>query len=257
MASLSPIPCIHDTAVQTINARVVTLFRQKCRESGRSIVFIPFQDASQVVQPAQHVVMIRRRERTASVAEAPGWHNIEAVEKTLELIRFRVTLRLAAKGSIMASHPRSYPPEFRQKIMELIRSGDSGNTVARRFNVSGETISNWLKQDVLNTGRRTDRLTSDERAELPTLRRDNKRLKVDAGTPDHGASRRRTTVTTVGGRAARPARDLVDRNFTAEARRPGSPGGVKPFREDRSAAGPRRAARLELVVQVPRGRQNP
>ena len=33
------------------------------------------------------------------------------------------TFRLAAKGSIMAKPPNAYPPEFRQKIMELIRSG--------------------------------------------------------------------------------------------------------------------------------------
>ncbi len=79
----------------------------------------------------------------------------------------------------MAKPPKVYPPEFRQKIMELIRSGESGNAVARRFNVSRQTISNWLKQDDLNAGRRTDGLTSDERAELTMLRRENKRLKIE------------------------------------------------------------------------------
>jgi transposase-like protein len=49
-----------------------------------------------------------------------------------------------------AEPPKVYSPEFRQKIMELIRSGESGNVVARRFDVSQQTISNWLKPDDLN-----------------------------------------------------------------------------------------------------------
>jgi transposase len=39
--------------------------------------------------------------------------------------------------------------------------------------------SGGLKQDDLNTGRRSDGLTSDERAELTMLRRENKRLKIE------------------------------------------------------------------------------
>jgi len=79
----------------------------------------------------------------------------------------------------MAKPPKVYPPEFRQKILELIRSGESGNAVAAKFNVSRQTISNWLKQDDRNAGRRADGLTSDERAELAQLRRENKRLRIE------------------------------------------------------------------------------
>ena len=79
----------------------------------------------------------------------------------------------------MAKPPKVYPPEFRQKILELIRLGESGNALARRFNVSRQTISNWLKQDDADSGRRTDVLTSDERAELVRLRRENKRLTIE------------------------------------------------------------------------------
>ena len=79
----------------------------------------------------------------------------------------------------MAKPPKIYPPEFRQKIMELIRSGESGNAVERRFNVSRQTISNWIRQADLNAGRRSDGLTSDERTELTMLRRENKRLKIE------------------------------------------------------------------------------
>jgi len=79
----------------------------------------------------------------------------------------------------MAKPTRSYPPDFRQKILELIRSGRSGNAVAKQFNVSRQTISNWLKQDDVDGGRRTDGLTSDERAELTRLRREVKRLTIE------------------------------------------------------------------------------
>ena len=89
------------------------------------------------------------------------------------------TFRLTAKGSIMAKPPKVYPPEFRQKVLELMRSGESGNAVARRFNISRQTVSNWVRQDDVNAGRRSDGLTSDERAELTQLRRENKRLKIE------------------------------------------------------------------------------
>ncbi len=79
----------------------------------------------------------------------------------------------------MAKPPKVYPPEFRQKILELIRLGESGNAVARRFNVSRQTISNWLKQDDADSGRRTDVLTGDERTELARLRREVKRLTIE------------------------------------------------------------------------------
>jgi transposase len=79
----------------------------------------------------------------------------------------------------MAKPPKVYPPEFRQRILELIRSGRSGNAVAKQFNVSRQTITNWLKQDERDTGRRTDGLTTEERSELTRLRREVKRLTIE------------------------------------------------------------------------------
>ena len=79
----------------------------------------------------------------------------------------------------MAKPPKVYPPEFRQKILELIRSGETGNALARRFNVSRQTITNWLKQAERDTGSRTDGLTTDERSELARLRREVKRLTIE------------------------------------------------------------------------------
>jgi transposase len=70
----------------------------------------------------------------------------------------------------MAKRP-TYPPEFRRRLVELVRSGRSVNEVAREFQVARQSIVNWAKQDDLDTGRRTDGLTTEEHKELTSLRK--------------------------------------------------------------------------------------
>ena len=89
------------------------------------------------------------------------------------------TFLLTEKESTMAKR-RTYPPEFRRKILDLVRSGRSVNEVAREFEVARQSILNWQKQDDLDSGRRGDGLTSEEHKELVHLRRENKRLKMEA-----------------------------------------------------------------------------
>lgn len=74
---------------------------------------------------------------------------------------------------------RAYPPEFRHKVLELVRSGRSVAAVSREFDVSRQTIMNWTKQEDADSGRRDDLLTSDERKELTRLRREVKRLTLE------------------------------------------------------------------------------
>jgi transposase len=76
-------------------------------------------------------------------------------------------------------HPRSYPPDFRQKVVELARSGRLPDDLAAEFRLARQTVRNWIKQTDLDTGRRTDGLTSEERAELFRLRREVKQLKIE------------------------------------------------------------------------------
>ena len=78
----------------------------------------------------------------------------------------------------MIKHPRVYPPEFRRQVLEVIAAGKSANAVAIEFNVSRQTLTNWIKQDAINGGRR-DGLTSAERDELAKLRRENKQLRIE------------------------------------------------------------------------------
>jgi transposase len=76
-------------------------------------------------------------------------------------------------------HPRSYPLDFRLKILELLRAGRRLDELAVEFEVAPQTIRNWEKQTDLDAGRRTDGLTSEERAELFKLRKQVKQLTIE------------------------------------------------------------------------------
>ena len=72
-----------------------------------------------------------------------------------------------------------YPPEFRQQMIELARSGRTPEELAKEFEPSAQTIRNWVAQADLDQGRRNDGLTTEERDELRKLRRDNRRLREE------------------------------------------------------------------------------
>ncbi|MCG3133973.1 MAG: Insertion element IS6110 uncharacterized 12.0 kDa protein [Planctomycetes bacterium] len=76
----------------------------------------------------------------------------------------------------MAKSRPPYPPEFRQQMIELVRSGRSPESLEKEFEPSAQTIRNWVKQADLDQGRRKDGLTSEEREELVRLRRENRHL---------------------------------------------------------------------------------
>jgi transposase len=65
----------------------------------------------------------------------------------------------------MARRP-AYPPDFRRMILDLARSGRSINSLSQEFTLARQSIMNWLKQDDLDAGRRTDGMTTEERKEL-------------------------------------------------------------------------------------------
>lgn len=72
-----------------------------------------------------------------------------------------------------------YPPEFREQIVALHRSGRSIESLAREFEPSATVIRNWVKQAELDDGERLDGLTTDEKAELRRLRVENARLREE------------------------------------------------------------------------------
>lgn len=72
-----------------------------------------------------------------------------------------------------------YPPEYRQKIVDLFRAGRSVKELAAEFEASEQTIRNWLARADADGGKRKDLLSSAEREELAKLRRENKQLKLE------------------------------------------------------------------------------
>jgi transposase len=75
--------------------------------------------------------------------------------------------------------PAPYPPEFRARLIELVRGGQTPEELARKFEPSAQTIRNWVRQADLDAGKRHDGLTSEERAELVRLRRENRVLREE------------------------------------------------------------------------------
>ena len=62
-------------------------------------------------------------------------------------------------------HTHPYPADFRQKVVELARSGRGTHDLAAEFKIAGQTIRNWIKQADVDTGRRSDGLTTAEHEE--------------------------------------------------------------------------------------------
>ena len=68
--------------------------------------------------------------------------------------------------------PRSRPPypvEYRHRMVELVRSGRTPESLSREFEPTAQSISNWVRQADLDEGRREDGLTTAEREELRRL----------------------------------------------------------------------------------------
>jgi len=73
-----------------------------------------------------------------------------------------------------------YPREFRTEAVRLaVRGEQSVSQTARDLGVSLETLRKWIKQAQLDTGARSDGLTTEERDELRRLRRENRILQEE------------------------------------------------------------------------------
>ena len=72
-----------------------------------------------------------------------------------------------------------YPPEFRQHMVELVRSGRDPADLAREFEPSAQAIRNWVAQADRDDGHRNDGLSSSEKEELARLRRENRQLRQE------------------------------------------------------------------------------
>jgi len=66
--------------------------------------------------------------------------------------------------------PRSYPPEFRRKVLDLLKAGRTVAQVAADLQISDQTIYVWRRQDLIDSGQLPG-LSSTDNAELVAARR--------------------------------------------------------------------------------------
>ena len=64
-------------------------------------------------------------------------------------------------------------------MIEMVRAGRTPESLANEFEPSAQAIRNWVRQADLDTGKRKDGLTTDEREELNRLRRDVRVLREE------------------------------------------------------------------------------
>ncbi|GAA0969563.1 transposase [Actinocorallia libanotica] len=76
--------------------------------------------------------------------------------------------------------PKPYPPEFRRRALELVRTGDKSISVlAKSLGISQSCLSNWVRQADRDEGIRNDgSLTTAEKKELAELRRKTRQLEL-------------------------------------------------------------------------------
>ncbi len=72
-----------------------------------------------------------------------------------------------------------YPPEFRSRLVELVRSGRKPEELAREFEPSAQSIRNWVRESGLQAGSSQEETSSTEREELQRLRRENRQLREE------------------------------------------------------------------------------
>jgi transposase len=75
----------------------------------------------------------------------------------------------------MAQH---YAPEYKRRILDLVRSGRRVAELAREFKLPEQTIYRWQRQAKVDLGER-EGLTTDDKAELARLRREVAQLREE------------------------------------------------------------------------------
>ena len=73
---------------------------------------------------------------------------------------------------------RSYPAEFRRKVLDLIEAGRPVAEVAQQLGVTGQTIYNWRNQDLVDRGLRAG-VTTAESVELAAARKRIRELETE------------------------------------------------------------------------------
>jgi len=119
----------------------------------------------------------------STVEEAYGASQIGPFDycpRLVELTRFGGHLSSEERKEVpMPKTRRPYSAEFRHRLVELVRGGQSPEELARKFEPSANAIRNWVVQAARDAGRRPDGLTTDEKEEVRRLRREVRVLREE------------------------------------------------------------------------------
>jgi transposase-like protein len=65
-----------------------------------------------------------------------------------------------------------YPPEYRRRTVELLRSGRSIGQLCREFGLAEKTVRKWRNEADRDEGVSSDGMKTDEKTEVARLRRE-------------------------------------------------------------------------------------
>lgn len=82
--------------------------------------------------------------------------------------------------------PKSYSPEFRRKVFDLLKAGRKVAEVAADLNVSDQTIYSWCKQYLIDSGR-VPGMTSSDHVELVAVRKRIVQLETELAVTRRGS----------------------------------------------------------------------
>ena len=89
--------------------------------------------------------------------------------------------------------PKRYPPEFRRRVLELVKAGRSVAEVAADLGVSSQAIYNWRRQEQIDAGLRPG-VSSTDHAELIAARRRIAQLEAELAVARRAAELLREAV---------------------------------------------------------------
>ena len=99
--------------------------------------------------------------------------------------------------------PKPYPPEFRRRVVDLVRAGRPVAQVAIELGISQQAIYTWRMQDAIDRGEQSG-LTTSDREELVVARKRIAQLEAELAATRRANELLRQVVLPKGGSRPSP-----------------------------------------------------